>query len=112
MKKVYLTIVCVLLSLNVCFAKSEQGIISNKRIFILQALDGGALGYICPKWSLGDDDCYAGQFVYFNFNYDFVDKQRFKIPRNYTLYADGVYKYVNIEGHSKTVRKVDIYLKD
>ena len=111
MKKALSVLFCLLIS-NACFANTNHGTISNKRIFIQQALDGGALGYICPKWSLGDDDCYAGQFVYFNFNYDFVDKQRFKIPRNYTLYADGVYKYVNIEGHSKTVRKVDIYLKD
>ena len=38
--------------------------------------------------------------------------QRFKAPRKYVLYTDGVCKYVNWEGHSKTVRKVDIYLKD
>ena len=111
MKKVLLVLFCLLIS-NSCFASTDHGSISNKRIFIQQALDDGALGYICPKWSLDEDDCRMGQFVYFNFNYDFVDKQRFKVPRKYTLYAHGVYKYVNLEGHSKTVRKVDIYLKD
>ena len=111
MKKVLLVLFCLLIS-NSCFASTDHGSISNKRIFIQQALDDGALGYICPKWSLDEDDCRMGQFVYFNFNYDFVDKQRFKVPRKFTLYADGVYKYVNLEGHSKTVRKVDIYLKD
>ena len=111
MKKVLLVLFCLLIS-NSCFASTDHGSISNKRIFIQQALDDGALGYICPKWSLDEDDCRMGQFVYFNFNYDFVDMQRFKVPRKYTLYADGVYKYVNLEGYSKTVRKVDIYLKD
>ncbi len=111
MKKVLLVLFCLLIS-NACFANTDHGVISNKRIFIQQALDGGALGYICPKWSLGEDDCYSGQFVYFNFNYDFVDKQSFKVPRKYTLYADGVYKYIDIKDRSRTVRKVDIYLKD
>ncbi|MBR1943294.1 hypothetical protein IJ843_06125 [bacterium] len=51
MKKIFLLIVCILLS-NICFANSDNRIISNKRGYILQALDDGALGYICPKWAL------------------------------------------------------------
>lgn len=101
---------CMLLS-NACFANSDNGYISNKRGLILQALDEGALGYICPKWALGDDDCRTGKFVYFNFNNDFVDNQRFSIPRNYYFYADGVYKYLNRENQTKTVRKIELYSK-
>ena len=110
MKKIYLLIVCILLS-NICFANSDYGIISNKRGYILQALEGGALGYICPKWALGNDDCLYGQFVHFNFNHDFVDHQRFSIPRNYYFYADGVYKYTNTENQTKTVRNIELYQK-
>ncbi len=91
---------------SVCFAETEHGIITNKR-----GLDG-ALGYICPKLALDNDDCRSGQFVYFNFNLDFVDNQRFSIPKNYYFYADGVYKYVNRENISKTVRKIELYSKD
>ena len=97
---------------SVCFAQTEHGIITNKRGLVLQALDNGALGYICPKWALDNDDCRSGQFVYFNFNLDFVDNQRFSIPKNYYFYADGVYKYVNRENISKTVRKIELYSKD
>ena len=108
MKKIILTMLCLLLSTN-CFAKTDRGIITNKRLYIVQALDNGALGYICPKWALDTSDCREGQFVYFNFNFDFVDKQRVKIPKGYYLYANGVYKYITREDQSATVRKVDIY---
>ena len=110
MKKVLLVIFCMLLS-NLCFARTDSDAISNKRGLVIQALEDGALGYICPKWALGEDDCRSGQFVYFNFNHDFVDNQMFKIPRNYYFYADGVYKYINRENNSRTVRKVDLYSK-
>ena len=110
MKKIFLLIFCLLLS-NICFANSDKGIISNKRGYILQSLDGGALGYICPKWALGDDDCKSGQFVYFNFNNDFVDNQRFTIPNGYYFYADGVYRYTNRKNQIKTVRKIELYKK-
>ena len=111
MKKIFLLIFCFLFS-NYCFANSDYGAISNKRGYILQALDGGALGYICPKWALTDDDCrWYGQFVHFNFNHDFVDNQRFKIPQNYYFYANGVYKYTNRENKTKTVRNIELYEK-
>ena len=110
MKKIFILIVCFIIS-NQCFANSDYGNISNKRGYVLQSLDNGALGYICPKWALGDDDCRAGQFVYFNFNLDFVDNQRFEIPRNYYFYADGVYRYINREEQTKTVRKIELYKK-
>jgi len=64
-----------------------------------------------PQWALGEDDCCAEQFVYFNFNNDFADNQRFKIPKGSYFYADGIYKYVNRENQSKTVRKIDLYSK-
>ncbi len=111
MKKFIIIIGCLFLA-NVCFAQNEHGVISNKRGFILQALDNGALGYICPKWALDDEDCQAGRLVYFNFNFDFVDNQRFSIPRNCYFYADGVYKYINRENYAKTVRKIELYSKD
>ena len=50
--------------------------------------------------------------MYFNFNFDFVDNQKFSIPKNYYFYADGVYKYVNRENISKTVRKIELYPKN
>lgn len=110
MKKFVLALICLLLS-NICFARDINGIISNKRALIFQALDGGALGYICPKWALDSGDCREGQFVYFDFNYDFVDNQRFTLPKNYYFYADGVYKYTNKDNIYKTVRKVSIISK-
>lgn len=111
MKKFILIMCCLFLS-SVSFAQTEHGAITNKRGLVLQALDNGALGYICPKWALDNDDCRSGQFVYFNFNFDFVDNQRFSIPKNYYFYADGVYKYVNRENISKTVRKIELYPKN
>lgn len=48
MKKTLLALFCLLIS-NSCFANTEYSIISNKRVFIQQVLDGGALGYICPE---------------------------------------------------------------
>ncbi len=102
---------CLLLS-NVCFAQNEHGVITNKRGLVFQALDNGVLGYICPKWALDSDDCRSGQLVYFNFNLDFVDNQRFSIPKNYYFYAEGVYRYLNRENHLKTVRKIELYSKD
>lgn len=110
MKKFILMFICLLITTG-CFAATNSGVISNKRVLIFQALDNGALGYICPKWALDNNDCREGQFVYFNFNYDFVDNQRFKIPKNYYLYADGIYKYTNKDNVYKTVRKVDLYPK-
>lgn len=109
MKKIIQIIMCLLLS-NMCFAK-DFGVIRNKRGLVFQALNDGALGYICPKWALGNDDCKCGQFVYFDFNYDFVDNQRFTLPKNYYFYADGVYKYTNKENTVRTVRKVSIFSK-
>lgn len=109
MKKFILIVICFILS-NACFAK-DFGVIKNKRGLVFQALNDGALGYICPKWALCNDDCKAGQFVYFDFNYDFVDNQRFTLPKNYYFYADGVYKYTNKENTVKTVRKVSLISK-
>lgn len=110
MKKFIIVVICILLA-NGCFAKSDIGVIANKRVFILQALNEGALGYVCPKWALGSEDCRSGQFVYFNFNYDFVDNQMFSVPKNSYLYAEGVHKYTTVENHTKTVRKVELYSK-
>ena len=106
MKKFILTIICLLLT-NMCFAK-DFGVIKNKRGLVLQALDGGALGYICPKWALDNGDCSSGQFVYFDFNFDFVDNQRFNIPKNYYFYADGVYRYTNKDNIVNTVRRIHL----
>lgn len=110
MKKFVLILICLLLS-NICFPQDINRIISNKRALIIQALDSGALGYICPKWALDSSDCREGQFVYFDFNYDFVDNQRFTLPKNYYFYADGVYKYTNKDNIYKTVRKIGIISK-
>ena len=96
MKKFILTIFCILLS-NICFAQTSNGYISNRRGLIMQALD--------------NSDCRSGQFVYFNFNNDFVDNQRFTVSKNYYLYANGVYKYINRENQTKTVRKIELYSK-
>ena len=101
---------CLLLS-NICFARDINGVIKNKRGYVIQALDNGALGYICPKWALDSSDCMSGQFVYFDFNFDFVDNQRFTLPKNYYLYANGVYKYTNKDNIRKTVRKVNLISK-
>lgn len=109
MKKLVLIIVCLLLS-NICFAK-DFGAIKNKRGLIFQALENGALGYICPKWALDNNDCRSGQFVYFDFNFDFVDNQKFSVPKNCYFYADGVYKYTNKDDIVKTVRKIRLLSK-
>ena len=101
---------CLLIS-NTCFAKNDYGYISNRRGLIFQALDDGALGYICPKWALDKEDCRAGQFVYFNFNNDFVDNQKFSISKDYYFYAEGVYRYKNKDDIYKTVRKINLYSK-
>ena len=106
MKKIFLVVFCLLLA-NICFARD----ISNKRGLIFQALDSGALGYICPKWAICKDDCRMGQFVYFDFNYDFVDGQMFNIPKNTYFYPSGVYKYTNREGITKTVRRIYLMSK-
>ena len=110
MRKVLLLIVCILFS-SCCYAKDSIGVVSNKRGLILQALDYGALGYICPKWALSDSDCRSGQLVYFAFNFDFVDGQRFKLPKGYYFYGDGVYKYTTRQEIQKTVRKINLAKK-
>ena len=107
MKKFILVVICMLIS-NICFARDLNGVVKNKRGLVFQALDGGALGYVCPKWALNNDDCKCGQFVYFDFNFDFVDNQRFTLPKNYYFYAEGVYKYTNKDNVMKTVRKVNL----
>jgi len=111
MKKIILIVFCLLLT-NTSFARDvNSGTISNKRCFILQALGNGALGYICPKSSLCENDCKMGQFVYLDFDFDFVDNQMFHVPKGYCLYADGVYRYKNVEGQQRTVRKVKLMFK-
>ncbi len=107
MKKFILIILCLLLS-NVCFAKDLNGVIKNKRGLVFQALNNGALGYICPKWALSNEDCRSGQIVYFDFNFDFVDGQRFKLPKGYYFYGEGVYKYTTMKDVQKTVRKIHL----
>ena len=111
MKKFILVISCLLLT-NLSLARDvNSGVISNRRCFIHQALGYGALGYICPKSSLCESDCRMGQFVYFDFDFDFVDNQMFRVPKEYRLYADGIYRYTNVEGHQRTVRKVKLMSK-
>ena len=110
MKKIAIFFILILLS-GVVFARELQGIISNKRGLVMQSLDDGALGYICPKYSVCKDDCRTGQFVYFDFNFDFVDNQMFSIPKDYCFYANGVYKYFNKDGVQKTVRRVGLISK-
>jgi len=52
-----------------------------------------------PKWALVNDDCRSGQFVYFDFNFDYVDNHRFSIPKNYKIYGDvRFYEYEVITG--------------
>ena len=109
MKKFILVVLCLILS-NMCFAK-DYGVIKNKRGLVFQALDNGALGYICPKWATDNSECKQGQFVYFDFNFDFVDNQRFNLPKNYYFFADGIYKYTNKNDDIKTVRRVTIISK-
>ena len=60
---------------------------------------------------LDEEDCKTGQFVYFDFNLDFVDNQMFTLPKNYYFYAEGVYKYENKNNDIKTVRKVSLISK-
>lgn len=105
MKKFILIVFCIFFASS-CFA--NDGKITNRRGLILQALDGGALGYICPKYALDNEDCRMGQLVYFDFNYDFVDGQRFNISKNEYFYPNGVYKYLNKDNIYKTVRKIEI----
>ena len=107
----FILVILILLFSNMCFADGVYGRISNKRGFILQVFDRGALGFICPKWALDSDDCRQGQFVYFDFDLDFVDEQMFTLPKNYYFYADGVYKYTNKKNDIKTVRKISLISK-
>ena len=111
MKKILLFVLMVLLVNTCCFADEFNKVFSNKRIWIVQVYDTGALGYICPKWAITNDDCSYGKFVYFDFNYHFVDNQRFTIPSNTYLYVTGVYKYNDTDNALHTVRKVDISVK-
>lgn len=111
MKKIILVVFCLFLA-NIGFARNiNNGAISNGRCFIQQALGYGALGYICPKYSICKDDCRMGQFVYFDFDFDFVDNQMYHVPKGYCLYADGVYRYENMKGQQRTVRKVKLMFK-
>ena len=107
MKKIILIVIFLMLS-NICFARDVNGVIKNKRGLVFQSLDNGALGYICPKWALDSNDCRYGQLVYFDFNFDFVDNQRFTIPKNCYLYADGIYRYNNKDNIVKTVRRIHL----
>ena len=91
-----------------CFSKD---LYTNRRGYVIQALENGALGYICPKWSLTADDCYSGKFVYFDFNDNFVDNQLFHLPKNLYLQENGIYRYTNKDNVIKTVRKVQLISK-
>ena len=121
MKKVVLLLLAILLP-NICFAENDEaaltknnsGVISNKRGLITSVRKEGAIGYICPKWSISKSDCFSGKLVYFDidFNEDIIDFQRFTVPKDSVFYAEGSYTYKVKRHKQRTVRRIKLRKKD
>ena len=111
-----LLIVCIGIGAPSEAAKNRECLKEN-RVVILQALDNGALAFLCPRvfdtspYSNIWDYCRVkGDLVYLSENHNYADSQRITLPRGYCFASGGVYKYTNREGHGKTVR--EIYIMD
>ncbi len=101
---------------NVCFAEKNPACTSGSKILILQVLDEGALGFICPRvnWSYSNYETACkldGRLVYLTQSNNYVDEQIVKIKRSECFAESGTYKYFNKEGDRKTVRAIDIINK-
>lgn len=101
---------------NACFAEKNPACTSGSKVLILQVLDEGALGYICPKtnWDYSDFRIackFDGKLVYLTQNNNYVDEQLVKLEKNECFSESGTYKYFNKEGDRKTVRAIDIINK-
>ena len=111
-----LSIVIGLGVFNVCYAEKNPACTSGSKILILQVLDEGALGFICPRinWNYSSDKMACkldGRLIYLTQNNNYVDEQIIKIKRNECFAESGTYKYFNKEGYRKTVRAIDIINK-
>ena len=118
MKKV-LCIFSIIIGLgifNTCFAEKNPACTSGSKILILQVLDEGALGHICPKvnWNYSDYKIACkldGRLVYLTPDNNYVDDQMVKIRRNECFAEIGTYKYLNKKDDIKTVRPIEIINK-
>lgn len=118
MKK-FLCIVNIFICLelfNVCFAEKNPACTSGSKVLILQVLDEGALGYICPKtnWDYSDFRMACkldGRLVYLTQNNNYVDEQLIKLEKNECFSESGTYRYYNKNNDRKTVRAIDIINK-
>lgn len=91
---------CLFLS-SVSFVQTEHGSITNKRGLVLQALDNGALGYICLKWALDNDAVILDNLcILISILILLTTKDSAFLKINY-FYANGVYKHVNKENIQK-----------
>ncbi len=101
---------------NVCFAEKNPACTSGSKILILQVLDEGALGFICPRvnWSYSNYETACkldGRLVYLTPNNNYVDEQIVKIKRNECFAEIGTYRYMNKKDDIKTVRAIEIINK-
>lgn len=121
MKKcVYLVVILLLFCTNVSFANSNQACTNGSRLLVLQVLDNGVLGHICPSmfWNIVKEDPYFqtscrihGRLVFLFPDNNYVDDQLIKISRKECFAEVGTFQYTNKKDDRKTVRAVKIINK-
>ena len=102
-------------SVNVSFAKNDA-CTSGSKLLVLQVLDDGVLGYICPRvnWDYSDFKTACrldGKLVFLSPDYNYVDDQLIKLSRKECFAEVGTYRYINKKDYRKTVRAVEIIRK-
>ena len=96
--------------------RNEKCFVSQK-MKVLQILDSGILGHICPSQFPGfyrnayDACIMEGDLVYLpvprNEN-DYVDEQKVELEQQKCFASDGTFSYLNDGGVRKTIRKIRI----
>lgn len=84
---------------------------------ILQVLNEGVLGYICPKVNWMYDNYKTacrldGRLVYLTPVNNYVDEQMVKIKKNECFAEIGTFRYTNKKDDIKTVRAIKIINKN
>jgi len=83
----------------------HSGCVGVHKFEIIQALDDGALAYVCTFW----DEKWNRPVVFISQkNNNWYDKSIIRITDGYCPIYEGVYRYTNKDSVFKTVRKVEI----
>lgn len=115
-KLVYFVATLFLFSSNLSYANSNEACTDGSKFLVLQVLDNGVLGYICPRINWDSYDyktaCRSnGRLVFLSPDNNYVDDQLVKISRKECFAEVGTFQYINKKDDRKTVRVVEIINK-